>query len=174
MVIGAGETSDLAAVHLKSRNVGQITITNRTRKKAEILAKKVEGTVLEFDEFRDHLHRFDIILSATGSKDFIVSYDNIKNAISKRRGTPIFIMDIAIPRDVDPSVRKIDNVFYNDIDSLNVIVEQNLKKRKQEIPKVQKIIEEEIENFNNWYNTLGVVPTIKSLRSFFEEIERDE
>jgi glutamyl-tRNA reductase len=83
-------------------------------------------------------------------------------------------MDIAIPRDIDPKVRKLDNVFYNDIDSLNIIVEQNLKKRKQEIPKVEQIISEEIDNFYNWYNTLGVVPTIKSLRAFFEEIEKDE
>jgi len=174
LVIGAGETSELAAIHLKSRNVGNISITNRTSEKAGILAKKVEGSVLNFIGFTEHLHKFDIILSATGSKDFIVSYEDIKKAIAKRRGTPIFIMDIAIPRDVDPSVRKIDNIFYNDIDSLNIIVEQNLKKRKQEIPKVEKIIEEELNNFNNWYNTLGVVPTIKSLRSFFEEIERDE
>ena len=174
LVIGAGETSELAAIHLNSRNIGKITITNRTDEKAGILAKKVSGSTIKFDDFREHLHKFDIILSATGSKEFLVSYTDIKNAISKRRGTPIFIMDIAIPRDIDPTVRKIDNVFYNDIDSLNVIVEQNLKKRKHEIPKVKNIISEEIDNFFNWYNTLGVVPTIKSLRSFFQEIEKDE
>ena len=138
------------------------------------MAKKVSGTVIKFDEFRNHLHKFDIIISATSSENFLVSYEDIKSAISKRKGTPIFIMDIAIPRDIDPKVKKIDNVFYNDIDSLNIIVDQNLHKRKQEIPKVEKIIEEEVESFYNWYNTLGVVPTIKSLRSFFENIEFDE
>lgn len=174
LVIGAGETSELAAIHLNSRNVGKITITNRTLDKAGKLAKKVSGSTLEYEDFKNHLHKFDIILSATGSKDFIVSYEDIKKAISKRRGTPIFIMDIAIPRDIDSKVRKIDNVFYNDIDSLNVIVDQNLKKRKQEIPKVEEIIAEEVNNFYNWYNTLGVVPTIKSLRTFFTAIVEDE
>lgn len=174
LVIGAGETSELAAIHLNARHVGNITITNRTSEKAGQLAKKVGGSTLEYDDFKNHLHKFDIILSATGSKEFIVSYDDIKKAISKRRGTPIFIMDIAIPRDIDSKVRKIDNVFYNDIDSLNVIVDQNLKKRKQEIPKVEKIIAEEVSNFYSWYNTLDVVPTIKSLRSFFTNIAEDE
>lgn len=174
LVIGAGETGELATIHLHSRNVSNIVITNRTFEKAGRLAKKVEGKTLKFDEFKNHLHEFDIILSATGSKEFVVDYKDVKKAIQKRRGTPIFIMDIAIPRDIDPEVKKLDNVFYNDIDSLNVIVEQNLKKRKQEIPKVKAIIEEEINNFYSWYNTLGVVPTIKALRSFFEEIEKDE
>lgn len=174
LVIGAGETSELAAIHLNSRNIGRITITNRTDSKAGLLAKKIGGSKIPFLEFKEHLHRFDIILSATSSKDFIIAYDDIKKAMAKRKGTPIFIMDIAIPRDIDPSVRKLDNVFYNDIDSLNVIVDQNLKKRKQEIPKVESIIEEEINTFYSWYNTLGVVPTIKSFRNFFEEIERDE
>jgi len=174
LIIGAGETSELAAIHLNSRNVGKITITNRTAEKAGKLAKKVSGNVINFDEFRNQLHKFDIIISATSSKNFLVSYEHIKSAISQRKGTPIFIMDIAIPRDIDPKVKKIDNVFYNDIDSLNIIVDQNLHKRKQEIPKVEKIIEEEVENFYHWYNTLGVVPTIKSLRSFVENIEFDE
>ena len=174
LVIGAGETSELAAIHLNSRNIGKITITNRTDSKAGQLAKKVGGATLDFATFREHLYKFDIILSATGSKDHILTYKDIKNAISKRRGTPIFIMDIAIPRDIDHTVRNIDNVFYNDIDSLSVIVDQNLKKRKLEIPKVENIIEEEVSNFYNWFNTLGVVPTIKALRSFFVEIAQDE
>lgn len=174
LVIGAGETSELAAIHLNSRNVGKITITNRTSEKAGQLAKKVGGSTLDFSDFRNHLHKFDIILSATGSSEYIVSFDDIKKAIQKRRGTPIFIMDIAIPRDIDHTVKNIDNVFYNDIDSLNVIVDQNLKKRKKEIPKVTSIIEEEVNNLYNWHNTLGVVPTIKSLRAFFDKITQDE
>jgi len=174
LIIGAGETSELAAVHLNSRNIGKITITNRTVEKAGQLAKKVSGSSLNFDEFREHLYKFDIIISATSATDYLVTYDDLKAAISKRKGTPIFIMDIAIPRDIDPKVKKIDNVFYNDMDSLNIIVNQNLQKRKQEIPKIEKIINEEIDGYYTWYNTLGVVPTIKSLRSFFESIEMDE
>jgi glutamyl-tRNA reductase len=174
LIIGAGETSELAALHLNSRNIGKITITNRTSEKAGKLAKKVSGSTLDFNEFTDNLYQFDIIITATSSTTHLISFNDVKTAISKRKGTPIFIMDIAIPRDVDPKVKKIDNVFYNDIDSLNIIVDQNLQKRKHEIPKVEKIIEEEINGFYSWYNTLGIVPTIKSLRSFFEEIEIDE
>ncbi len=174
LIIGAGETSKLAAIHLKSKNIGKISITNRTLDKAAKLAKKVEGKVIDFSEFKNALKDFDVIISATSAKEYLVNYSDIKKAIQQRKGTPIFIMDIAIPRDVDPYVKKIDNVFYNDIDSLNIIVEQNLNKRKNEIPFVKKIIEEEINNFFNWYNTLEVVPTIKSLRSFFESIEVDE
>lgn len=174
LVIGAGETSELAAIHLKSRNVGKITITNRTFEKAGQLAKKVEGSAIYFDDFKNHLHDFDIILSATNAQNYLVTYKDIKEAISKRKGSPIFIMDIALPRDIDPTVGNIDNVFYNDIDSLNIIVDQNIEKRRHEIPKVENIISEEIDSFNNWYNTLGIVPTIKSLRSFFESIGTDE
>ncbi|MCP5061651.1 MAG: glutamyl-tRNA reductase [Ignavibacteriae bacterium] len=174
LIIGAGETSELAAVHLNSRNIGKITITNRTSEKAGQLAKKVSGSSIDFDEFKEHLHKFDIIISATSATDYLVTYDDIKSAISKRKGTPIFIMDIAIPRDIDPKAKDIDNVFYNDLDSLNIIVDQNLKKRKHEIPKVEKIIEEEVDSFHNWHNTQGIVPAIKSLRSFFESIEIDE
>ncbi|PID56154.1 MAG: glutamyl-tRNA reductase [Ignavibacteriae bacterium] len=174
LIIGAGETSELAAVHLQSKNIGKITITNRTEKKAAKLAKKVSGSIVPFEDFKNHLDKFDIIISATSAKDFIVNFDDVRKAIHKRKGTPIFIMDIAIPRDIDPKVKKLDNVFYNDIDSLNIIVDQNLQKRKTEIPKVKKIISEEIELFFNWYNTLDIVPAIKSLRTFFEEIEIDE
>jgi len=174
LIIGAGETSELAAIHLNSRNIGKITITNRTSEKAGQLAKKVSGSSIDFDEFKEHLHKFDIIISATSATDYLVTYDDIKRTISKRKGTPIFIMDIAIPRDIDPKVKNIDNVFYNDLDSLNIIVDQNLKKRKHEIPKVEKIIEEEVDSFHNWHNTQGIVPAIKSLRSFFETIEIDE
>ncbi len=174
LIIGAGETSELAAIHLNSRNIGTITITNRTSEKAGKLAKKVSGSTLDFNEFTDNLYKFDIIITATSSTEHLILFNDVKTAISKRKGTPIFIMDIAIPRDVDPKVKKIDNVFYNDIDSLNIIIDQNLQKRKHEIPKVEKIIEEEIDGFYAWYNTLGIVPTIKALRSFVETIEQDE
>lgn len=174
LIIGAGETSELAALNLKGKGIGKISISNRTLQKAENLARKVSGSVINFQEFKDHLYKFDIIISATSSQNYLVSFDDIKKAISLRKGNPIFLMDIAIPRDIDPNVKKIDNVFYNDIDSLNIIVDQNLDKRKSQIPFVEKIIEEEVTEFYSWYHTLGIVPTIKSLRSFFETIELDE
>ena len=174
LVIGAGETGELAAIHLRDKGVTDITIANRTIQKAERLAKKVKGKVIHFNQFIDHLHEFDVIVSATSSDKILVTKDDIKSIMKKRKGSPVCIMDIAIPRDIDPNVKKIDNVFYNDIDSLNVIVEENLRKRKDEIPKVQKIILEEMVGFFSWYNTLEVVPVIKSVRHFFDEIGNDE
>lgn len=174
LVIGAGETGELAAVHLRDKGVTDITITNRTLAKAEKLAEKVHGKVVHFNDYKDHLHEYDIIVSATSSENFIIANDEIKSAMKKRKGSPVCIMDIAIPRDVDPKVKNIDNVFYNDIDSLNVIVEENLRKRKSEIPKVQDIVLDEMINFFGWYNTLEVVPVIKSVRNFFDDIANDD
>lgn len=174
LVIGAGETGELAAVHLRDKGVGRIAVANRTISKAEVLADKIEGEIVPFEQLHNHLHEFDIIISATSSPDLILNFDDIKKMMKKRKGNTSVIMDIALPRDVDSSVGKIDNVFYNDIDSLKVIVDQNMRKRKEEIPKVEKIIMEELTNLFSWYNTLDVVPTIKTVREFFDEIRNDE
>lgn len=174
LVIGAGETGELAAVHLRDKGIGMITIANRTYEKAEKLAEKIHGDIIPLKNVADDLHHFDIIVSATSSNEFIINYDDVKKMMRKRRGAPVCIMDIAIPRDIDPKVTNIENVFYNDIDSLQIIVKQNMKKREKEIPIVEEIILEEMVQYFNWYNALEVVPTIKSIREFFEDIRQDE
>lgn len=174
LVIGAGETGELAAIHLRDKGVGKIAIANRTIARAEELAKKVTGEILPFESLENQLHNFDIVISATSAQGFVVSYDFVKNAIKKRKGSPLVMMDIAVPRDIDPKVKELDNVFYHDMDSLKVIVEQNMQKRREQIPFVNKIIMEEMIGFFGWYNTLDVVPTIKSIRNFFEEMRSDE
>ncbi len=174
LVIGAGETAELAAIHLHDKGVGKITITNRTQSKAESLAEKVNGAVIPFTHFKEYIHNFDIIISATSANETILGFEDIRNEMKKRKGNPLVIMDIAVPRDFDPEVKKLDNVFYHDMDSLKIIVDQNIQKRKSEIPKVEEIILEELVNFFSWYNTLEVVPTIKSIREFFDEIRNDE
>lgn len=174
LVIGAGETGELAAIHLKDRGVGEIAIANRTLSRAEKLAEKIHGEIIPFSQLKDHLHHFDIIISATSSNELIITKDDIKQMMKRRKGLPVVIMDIAIPRDIDPGSQEIDNVFYHDIDSLEVIVKQNMKKREKEIPKVESIVMEELVSFFSWYNTLEVVPTIKRVREFFEDIRKDE
>ncbi|NOX18454.1 MAG: glutamyl-tRNA reductase [Chlorobi bacterium] len=174
LIIGAGETGELAAVHLKDKEIGELFIANRTKERADALAEKLSGKVLDFEKIQERLHEFDIVISATSSEDFILSFDDVKSASSKRKRSPMVIMDIAVPRDVDPKAKKLDGIFYNDIDSLNIIVEQNLKKREREIPLIENIIMEEMIGFFRWYNTLDIVPTIKEFRDFFEEIRRDE
>ena len=174
LIIGAGETGELAAVHLKDKGIGKLFITNRTKERAVKLAEKVSGTAIKYDLYKERLSEFDIIISATSSDEYILSYKDVKQMMKKRKGDICCIMDIAIPRDVDPKVKKIDGVFYNDIDSLNIIVDNNRKKREKEIPIINNIIMEEMIAFFSWFNTLNVVPTIKEFRDFFEEIRKDE
>jgi glutamyl-tRNA reductase len=174
IVIGAGETGELAAIHLKDKGIGKLAISNRTLSKAEELARKVEGEIVPFENLHQLLHNFDIIVSATSAPGIIISYDEIKTIVKKRKGNPICLMDLALPRDIDPQAAKIDSVFYNDIDSLGKIIDQNIKKREREIPAVEQIILEEMQNLFAWYNTLEVIPTIKKIRDFFEEIRQEE
>lgn len=174
LVIGTGETGEIAAKHLRDRGVARLALTNRTFEKAERLAKELNTAVFPFDNFKDHLYKFDIIVSATGSQDFILSKSDIEKTIKKRNYESLVIVDIAVPRDVDPQCKNIENVFYNDIDSLNIIVEQNLQRRRNEIPKVEKIISEELNNFSDWFNSLQVSPIIKALRDKFEAIRAEE
>ncbi len=174
LVIGAGETGELAAIHLRDKGVGKITISNRTKSKGDKLADKVHGDSLSFNYLKENLHNYDIIISATSAEGLILSYDDIKLMMKKRKNAAVCLMDIAIPRDIDPICSNLDNVFYNDIDSLKIIVDKNIKKRENEIPIIENIIMEEMVNFFSWYNSLDVIPTIKNLRAFFEDIRTDE
>ncbi len=174
LVIGAGETGELAAIHLHDKGIGKIAISNRTISKAEELAAKVHGEIIPFQFLKEHIYNFDIIISATSSENLILTADEIRSAVKKRRGAMMVIMDIAVPRDIDAATREIDGVFYHDMDSLKVIVDQNMQKRREQIPLVEKIIIEEMINFYSWYNALDVVPTIKAMRNFFDDIRMDE
>jgi glutamyl-tRNA reductase len=174
LVIGTGETGEIAAKHLAERGIGSLAVTNRTQDKAENLAQKLNAKVIPFAEFRESIFKHDIIISATASPEILVTKDDVKNALKKRSNNSMILMDIAIPRDIDPKTKEIDYVFYHDLDSLNIIVEQNLSKRKSEIPKVEKIIEEELDNFWEWYNSLQAAPAIKDLRDLFEEVRNEE
>ncbi len=174
LVIGAGETGEIAAKHLSEKGIGSLAVTNRTQEKADMLAKKLNAKVVPFTEFKDLIYKFDIIISATAAPEILIRKDDVKTALKKRSNSPMILMDIAVPRDIDPETKKIDYIFYHDLDSLNIIVDQNLSKRKSEIPKVEKIIEEELNSFWEWYNSLQAAPAIKDLRDFFEEIRNEE
>jgi glutamyl-tRNA reductase len=174
LVIGAGETGALAAKHIRESGIGKLSISNRTFAKAKALASKVNGDAIEYDKIRESLHKFDIIISATSAEGFVLEFEDIKSMMKSRKGKMTSIMDIALPRDINPKVASIDGVFYKDIDSLNIIVNENLKNREKEIPIVNNIIIEEMTSFFKWYNTLNIVPTIKEFRDFFEEIRKDE
>jgi glutamyl-tRNA reductase len=174
LVIGAGETGEIAAKHLRDKNIGKLSITNRTAEKAKTLAEKLNAEVLPFSDYINSLHKYDVIISATSSPEILLRKDVLEKTMKKRNYESMVLMDIAVPRDIDPETKKIDYVFYHDIDSLNIIVEQNLSRRKAEIPKVEKIVEEELANLFEWYNSLQAGPTIKSIRDLFEEIRAEE
>ena len=174
LIIGTGETGEIAAKHLRDRGIGRLALTNRSFDKAEKLAAELNTAVFPFSNFKEHLHKFDIVVSATSAADLILTKQDIESAMKKRNYASMVLMDIAIPRDIDPECKKLDYVFYHDIDSLNIIVDQNLSKRKTEIPKVEKIIQEELDNFFEWYNSLQAAPTIKTLRDYFENIRAEE
>jgi glutamyl-tRNA reductase len=174
LVIGAGETGEIAAKHLHDKGIGNLSVTNRTISKAEKLADMINAEIIPFQHFKDHLHEFDIVISATSAPGTLLNYEDVKNVMKKRNNAATCLVDIAVPRDIDSHVKNIDNIFYHDIDSLNIIVEQNLKKRQAEVPKVLEIISEELENFINWYNSLEVAPVIKLLRDHFEIIRSEE
>lgn len=173
-VIGTGETGEIAAKHLRDRGIGKLSLTNRTIARAEKLGASLNASIVPFDSFKDKLHEFDIIISATSSDGLILNQREVEVAMKKRNYASMVLMDIALPRDIDPNSKKIDYVFYHDIDSLNIIVDQNLSKRKEEIPKVDKIIEDELNAFFEWYNSLEAAPTIKTLRDHFELIRAEE
>jgi glutamyl-tRNA reductase len=174
LIIGTGETGEIAAKHLRDRGIGRLALTNRSFEKAEKLAAELNTAVFPFSNFKEHLYKFDIIVSATSAEGLIVTKKDVEDAMKKRNYASMVLMDIAIPRDIDPETKKIDYVFYHDIDSLNIIIDQNLVKRKTEIPKVEKIIQEEVDTFFEWYNSLEAAPTIKTLRDYFESVRADE
>jgi glutamyl-tRNA reductase len=174
LIIGTGETGEIAAKHLRDRGIGRLALTNRSFEKAEKLAAELNTAVFPFSNFKEHLYKFDIIVSATSAEGLIITKNDIEDAMKKRNYASMVLMDIAIPRDIDSESKKIDYVFYHDIDSLNIIVDQNLTKRKGEIPKVEKIIEEELDAFFEWYNSLEAAPTIKTLRDYFESVRAEE
>lgn len=174
MLVGAGEMCELAARHFMNNGISKVLVTNRTFARAEKLADEFGGTAVSFDNFREQLHRVDIVLSSTGAPDYVLSAEKMKEVIKTRRHKPMFLIDIAVPRDIDPMVNKIDGVYLYDVDDLQGVVQANMKGREKEATKAEKIIEEEIVQFQRWLSTLEVKPTIVALRRQLEEIRQAE
>jgi len=164
-VFGAGETGELTAKHLHSNGATKIQVVNRTLEKAQEVAAQFSGVAYTFEQAQSALEQADIMISSTASKQYILTRADVESLMRKRRNKPLFMIDIAVPRDFDPSIADIDNVFLYDIDDLKDIVESNLAQRQQEAIKIEAMIKEEIEQFVSWYQTLGVVPLIRALHS---------
>lgn len=165
MIIGAGETGELTAKHLYANGAERVVVVNRTRERAILLADKFNGVAYSMSEALERLHEADIIISSTGAEGFVLNREQVTAAMKRRKSKPLFMIDIAVPRDLDPAIAAVDNVFLYDIDDLEGIVETNLEHRRQETVKIKAMIEEEIVLFHDWYRTLGVVPLIRALQT---------
>lgn len=165
LIIGAGKMSELTAKHLHTGGVANVTVANRTRERAAEIANRFDGQAVAIDEMEHALIHADILISSTGSGQYVMTKKGMAPAVKKRKGRPLFIVDIAVPRDIDPALHDMDGVFLYDIDDLNGIVEGNLAERKKEAEKVELMIEKELSAYREWLNTLGVVPVISALRT---------
>jgi glutamyl-tRNA reductase len=174
LLMGAGETAEITAENLKAQGVSRIIVANRTAEKAEALARHYGGLGIGLEDLDQWLAKVDVVVSSTASQEIIVDLDTVKRAMRIRKNRPLFMVDIAVPRDIDPEVGKLDNVFLYDIDDLNNVVEANIRERQREAKRVQRIIEDEGSKFRNWLATQAAVPYIKLLRHKAETIRKSE
>ncbi|MFS0575392.1 glutamyl-tRNA reductase [Sporosarcina sp. 179-K 3D1 HS] len=172
-ILGAGKMGELAIKNLHGSGVGKVTVINRTFSKAEELAKQFNGVAKSMQELQCTLLEADILISSTGASNFVIDYELMQFVEKLRKGKPIFLVDIAVPRDLDPRIGDLPNVFLYDIDDLQGIVEANLAERKRAAEEIGIMIEQEIVMFKEWVATLGVVPVISALRQKAHQIQSE-
>ena len=174
LVVGAGEISALTAQHLRSQGVDEIVITSRTAAHADALAAQVSGRTVPWAQMRRAIAGADIVLTATGSQRPIITREDVQAVTGRRRTEPLFIIDVAVPRDVDPAVSEIEQVFLYNVDDLQGIVQENLERRGAEIAHAEAIVAEEAARFTVWQRSRRAIPTVVALRQRFDDIRRAE
>jgi glutamyl-tRNA reductase len=174
MLLGAGEMAELAARHLINNGVRDVTVANRTYERGVELAKEFCGVAVRYERFKDELVNTDIIICSTGAPSYILLKSDMQRIMKQRKNSPVFIIDISVPRNIDPQINDLDNVYLYDVDDLQGVVDSNLLERKKEAEKAEKIISEEVEKFLKWVNSLDSVPVIVALRNRAEELKRAE
>lgn len=172
-ILGAGKMGELAIQNLYGNGVGKVTVINRTFEKAQHLASKFEGDAKSMDELQCTLLDADILISSTGATNYVIDHELMKGVAKLRKADPLFMVDIAVPRDLDPKMGDIPNVFLYDIDDLQGIVQANLAERERAASEITAMIQEEIIQFKDWFNTLGVVPVISALRKKATAIQEE-
>lgn len=172
-ILGAGKMGELAAQNLTGSGVGKVTVVNRTFEKAQVLAEKFNGQAKSMQELQCTLLEADILISSTGSTDYVIDFELMQFVERLRKGKPLFMVDIAVPRDLDPKIGDLPNVFLYDIDDLQGIVEANLAEREKAAKEISEMISEEVIQFKDWITTLGVVPVISALRKKASHIQEE-
>jgi len=174
LMIGAGEMAELAVEHLIRHKVGDLHVANRTFERGVSLAEKFNGQAVRFEEIPQWLEQVDIIISSTGSPELVIHRDQVKTAMRARRNRPLFLIDIAVPRDIDPEINRLDNAYVYDVDDLQNTIQENLEDRKKEALKGERIVDEAVIRFRDWYDNLNIVPTIVDLRNKLRRIIENE
>jgi glutamyl-tRNA reductase len=174
MLIGAGEMAELAASHFLNAGVRDILVTNRTYSRAQELARRFRGRAVPFAELLDRLAEVDIVLTSTGASSTVIQARDMAAVLKRRKHRPMFFIDIAVPRDVDPDLNRLDNVYLYDIDDLKGVVENNLAQRREEAELAGEIIGEEVSAFGKWLRSLELKPTIVDMLNQGEAIARKE
>jgi glutamyl-tRNA reductase len=174
LLLGAGEMSELAARHLLKHGVDKIIVANRTYARAVQMAADFNGTPIAFDDRQAALDEIDIVISSTGASGYVLTPEMIGPALRRRKNRLLFLIDIAVPRDIDPRTGDMDNVYLYNMDDLQDIADENMNIRKSEALKAEGIITEEVQRYLEWFRTLEVVPTIVALRDKVEAIVREE
>jgi len=174
ILLGAGEMAELAARHLMNSGVKQVAVANRTYERACELAKDFCGRAVRFEDFKEELANIDIVICSTGAPDYVLFREDMTSIMKQRKNKSMFIIDISVPRNIDPEINDIDNVYLYDVDDLQGVVDTNVTGRQKEAEKAEGIILEEIETFSRWQESLHSVPTIVALRAHAEEIKKSE
>src|SRR6476659_1776179 len=174
LLIGAGEMAELAARHLVNAGVSNVLLANRSEEPARALASELGGTPVPFNRLTEHLSRADIVICSTAADNYIVTEKMMRAASAKRRNRPVFFIDISVPRNIDPAVGKIPNVFVFDIDDLESVVSSNIREREREAQRAELIVESEIMQFQQALRALESGPAIGALKQMFQDIARHE
>ncbi len=174
LLIGAGKMSELAARHLQRAGANRILVTNRTRERAEQMAAVFQGTVVPYEQLAQPLTQADIVITSSGAPHYILTPELMRGAMHQRKNRPIFLIDIAVPRNIDPQINKLDNVFLYDIDDMGKVVERNRVNRMEEAAEAERIIEEEVDKMLARLREREVTPTIVSLQDQLEQIRLAE
>jgi glutamyl-tRNA reductase len=174
MIVGAGKMSELAARHLRRSGAAHIFVTNRTYERAVEMAQIFDGKIVEYTKFMSFLPEVDIVITSSGAPHYIITRDEMKKVIDVRRNRPMFLIDIAVPRNIEPTVNKLDNVFLYDIDDLQKVVDTNLEGRMHSAEEAEAIIREEVERMMARLKAREVIPTIVSLQEQLEKLRIGE
>ena len=165
LMIGAGETIELAARHLQSQNIKKIIVANRSLERALNLAEEFDGEAINLQHIGDHLHRADIVIASTASPLPVLGKGTVERALKKRKHAPIFMVDLAVPRDIEPEVNSLDDVYLYSVDDLQEVINENLQNRQQAAEQAHEIIDEKVEHYLDWQRSLVAVDVISELRS---------